>query len=361
MGYQILADGVIIHDPRMIEDKRIVLNPTLDMSVDFSPDRLTFTMLPNHPAYDDLKRLTTTVTVLQDGKEIFRGRIIDGSRDFNLRKTVTCESEIAYLCDTVMRPFGYKGTVAGLLNMIVAGHNGQQPDARKKFSVGMVTVTDSNDFVVRSSSKAVSSFEAIRTKLVDMLGGYIRIRREGSTNYIDYLADFPDRSGQTIRFGQNLLDFGDYVDATELYTVLRPYGAELNSGEVAPENGYWSGDRLILPEGFVTNTAAVAVYGYIWRTKTWDNVTVVDNLRARARDDVNAAAMASTVTIRAFDLHLVDVDTEALRVGTYVPVFSAPHGVNVEMLCSSMRMRLDQPARTTINLGLTRKSLTEMI
>ena len=47
---------------------------------------------------------------------------------------------------------------------------------------------------------------AIKSKLLDTHGGYLRVRYESDGNYLDWLADFDVRSAQTVEFGKNLLD-----------------------------------------------------------------------------------------------------------------------------------------------------------
>lgn len=46
-------------------------------------------------------------------------------------------------------------------------------------------------------------------KLVDRLGGHLRIRHSGTTRYLDYIADYDNTNTQVIEFGSNLLDYSE--------------------------------------------------------------------------------------------------------------------------------------------------------
>ena len=56
-------------------------------------------------AHSALQKLKTVVSVEQDGKEIWQGRVMSHEQDFLLRQKVYCEGELAYLNDTDVPPY----------------------------------------------------------------------------------------------------------------------------------------------------------------------------------------------------------------------------------------------------------------
>lgn len=163
------------------------------------------TVQDRHGILSVIQKLRTIITVYQDDYLIFRGRVLDDEIGFYNEKRVICEGELAFLLDSVQRPYDYSGTISGFLNLLIDNHNAQVEEA-KWVTVGNVTVTDPNDYIVRSNIDYVDTWAELQKKLIDLLGGYIVIRYEGYINYIDYLQDFTLLSPQRITFGKNLLD-----------------------------------------------------------------------------------------------------------------------------------------------------------
>lgn len=60
---------------------------------------LKFTILPVHPNADVVQPMTTTLYVVEDGVELFRGRAINIDVDKYGTKKITCESDIKFLVD----------------------------------------------------------------------------------------------------------------------------------------------------------------------------------------------------------------------------------------------------------------------
>lgn len=152
--------------------------------------------------------------------------LILNSKDIAAPKTKTvkidvegAEGELAFLLDSVQRPYDYFGTISGFLNLLIDNHNAQVEEA-KWFTVGNVTVADPNDYIVRSNIDYVDIWTELQKKLIDLLGGYIVIRHEGYINYIDYLQDFTLFSPQKITFGKNLLDLKRIRKGADIATAL---------------------------------------------------------------------------------------------------------------------------------------------
>ena len=239
-------------------------------------------------------------------------------------------------------------------------------EEKKRFKVGLVTVTDPNDSLYRFSNYE-DSFTTIKDKLIDRLGGYVRTRRSSEEKIIDYVTDYGNINNQEINFGKNLLDLTQYVQGEDIATAIIPLGAKIEQSEVeviSEEDD--SGERLTIKEvndglDYVYDEEAVALYGWIFDTVVWDDVTVAGNLLTKAKKELASRRLLSIrLELNAIDLHLLDVDIERIKLGDQIKVVSEPHGINQYMIVSSMVINIDDPAQNSICLGDSRTSLTDI-
>lgn len=347
--YKVYCDGALIYDPR--DDEFTLLNPKVDIEVN-KAGSMDFTILPGHSSYDKINKLKSHISVKQDGKEIWAGRPTDVVTDFMNRKKVHCEGELAYLNDSVQRPKEYKGvSVIGYLNHLMDNHNAQVDDD-KKFKVGVVTVRDQNDYLLRYTNWE-TTLKAISEDLVDSLGGYIFIRNENGVRYIDYLADFMHTNTQKIEFGENMLDFSKNFDTTDVVTCVIPLGARLENPKIEA-----LGERVTIESvnggvDSIVSQEAVKLYGKISKTVVYDDVKIPSNLLQKGTDYLKAAQWERmTLEAKALDLHFVDGSFEQFKVGEYVRVVSKPHGMDANFPLVKMSIKLDKVSDNTVTLGV---------
>src|SRR5699024_767787 len=105
----------------------------------------------------------------------------------------------------------------------------RQVEAHKRFKLGEVTVSNPTDNVYRYLGYE-NSFETIKDKLVDRLGGYIRARHESDGLYLDYLEEVGEYVKSTpIRLAHNMQNVDYEVDPTEVVTRLVPLGKSIET------------------------------------------------------------------------------------------------------------------------------------
>ena len=158
------------------------------------------------------------------------GRVLHDKKGFYKSKEVYCEGQLAFLLDSVQRPYSFQGDVPELFSQFISSHN-NQVDNWKQFQVGNVTVTDPNDYINRESSQYPNTLDELNEKLVDKLGGYLVPRLQNGIRYLDYLKEPGKKNSQVIEFGKNLLDITEYITADEVFTVMIPLGAKLKDEE----------------------------------------------------------------------------------------------------------------------------------
>lgn len=349
--YRVYCDSFLLYNDQI--DSLKIFNPKVELALN-EIGSFDFTIYNNHPNFDKLKRLKSIIQVYQDDFLLFRGRILDDEEGFHNEKQVECESELAFLVDSIQRPYDFTGTPAELFTMFITSHNAQV-DADKQFKVGNITVTDPNDYISRSDSEYLNTFESIQKKLLETLGGYIWIRHEADGVYIDYLAELNFLSPQTVTFGKNLLDLKRRTEGKDIATAIIPLGAKEEGGEsrlniTSVNNGV----------DYVYNQEAVNQYGWIFKKQLWDDVTEPGNLLTKGNASLNEQMkMLSSIELDAADLATVDKTVESFHLGTQVQVNTEPHSINQLFLVSKLSIYLLQPASNKLTLGTTYLTFTE--
>lgn len=352
--YRIYADDTLIYDSTL-EDFKIGKGQ-ISLEVNKSGS-FVFSIYPDHFFYDSFVKLKTIITVYKDAKIVFRGRVLDAVTDYWNNKVLTCEGERGLLQDSCIRPFSFTGTPEELFKKFVGEHNAQV-DAFKRFKIGTVTVVDPNNYINRSNSNYESALENLESRLTESeLRGYFYITHgaDGTdpTPTINYLADFTHVSTQKVEFGSNLTDYTKTVKAEDIATAIIPLGKTTDDVPLTIKSVNNNSD-------FVYDAEAVALYGWIFKVVTWDDVTIPANLKTKALEYLTEAKKQSvTIELKAIDLHLIDKNIESFAVGDYIQVTSEPHGFNSLMLCTKQTIDLLSPDNDSLVLGSSYSTFTE--
>ena len=354
--YKIYADDTLIYDSTFDDYK--IGKGTISLETNKSGS-FTFSLYPDHFFYDKFVRLKTVITVYKSGKIKFRGRILNDVTDYWNNKVITCEGELGFLQDSIIRPFSFTGTPEDLFKKFIEEHN-SQVDEFKKFKIGTVTVVDPNNTISRSNTGYESAISNLNSRLIeDSLGGYFYITHgEDGTEEIptiNYLADFTKVSSQVIRFGSNLKDYTKTVKAEEIATAIIPLGAD---------NG--KNSRLTIAsvndgKDYVYSESGVALYGWIFKVISWDDVTKASNLKTKAEEQLESIIeQIISIELSAIDLHLLDHSIESFSLCDYVRVVSEPHNFDSTLLCKKQTLDLLKPENDSLTLGHTFSTFTDL-
>lgn len=318
----------------------------------------SFSVYPNHPYYDKVKKLTTDIIFYRDDEPEFYGRVLYDDEDFSGTKKVFVEGELAFLCDSIQRPKVYHNiSVKAYVQDLIDIHN-SQVEERKQFTVGRVTVKDSNDSLYR-----YSNYEDTRTtfkeKLISRLGGHLVIRHVDGLRILDYLSDedYYTKNTQGIRFGKNLLDFSKNMDASDLVTCVIPLGAKLDEEDQDPSLEAISDQRITIASvnggvDYVTDDNAVREYGKIYKTVTWDDVSLPENLMKKGEEYLKSAQFEKMVLeLKAVDLNLKDDSFQRFEVGNKIQCTSTPNGLDKEFPLTKKKTYITSFKDNTVTLG----------
>ena len=346
-----------LHNPKI---RNLIVGDPYYQKGDNVNGQASFSVYPKHPYYQYVKKLTTDIVIYKDDVEKFAGRVLYDDQDSKGVKKVFVEGELAYFCDSVQRPNVYHNiSVRDYVSKIIDNHNAQVEE-RKQFTLGRVTVTDPNDSLYRYANWE-STRDTLKTKLVERLGGHLVIRKENGVRYLDYLSDddFYRQNTQEIRFGKNLLDYSENMDASDLVTCVIPLGATLEESSIEGLD-----ERLTISSvnggvDYVSSSEAIAAYGKICKTVTWDDVTVPANLLRKGKEYLKSTQFENMVlNIKAVDLNLIDSATQEFEVGDLIRCISPPHGLDTNMPLSSITVYLTDLSKNTVTLGSEKSNST---
>ena len=361
--YEIMYGSRALHNP--LADL-FALDCTCKLSLT-APGELRFKLHPGHPLYGEIELLQKNVEIVlsDDGEELFRGRAMEKSVDFDGNESYVCEGNLAYLNDILLRPYstedpGMPHDPSGYFTFLINSYN-QYAAAKDAFAVGRNEANRIKPTIDRENSKMVSVRQELKDKMLDPLGGYAVMRHEGGRWWIDYLADGGKESAQKIEFGVNLTDYMRESSAYERYTAVVPVGKGADGNPV---------DISSLPDGIVfegirkegdrlVDVEAAARYSIIEYDLPSDAALPV-NVQANGINFLRTNSMGDTLEIKAVDLHLVDSGIERIGLGDYVRVLSDPHGVDGYFLCIERDLEVSEPEQDTFVLGTEQATLTSV-
>lgn len=346
--YRVYCDGLPIYNDKLEGLK--IFSPSLDLELN-KTGSFSFTLYPDHPYYGSIQKLKSIITVYQEDYLLFRGRVLDDEIGFYNERKVTCEGELAFLLDSIKRPYDFTGSVAEYLELLLESHNAQV-DETKRFALGNVTVTDPNDYIVRSNIDYTDTWKEMNDKLLTLLGGFLSVRHADGVAYLDYLADFALLSPQKIEFGKNLLDQKRIIKGADVATVVIPLGAKLKDAEGKDTDKRLTIETVNGGADFLEDASAISQYGTIVKTVVFDDVTIAENLKAKGQAYLSSVVtLPESIELTAADLATVSTAFSSFHLGTYVDVVSKPHGLNQKFLVRKLSINLLDPAANKLTLG----------
>ena len=370
--YQLKYKNYILYDPRLADEKLIVRDPSVKLAVSKAGE-MSFTVDAEHPYLRNLRRMSGLVELLDGTFPIYRGRITSDIKDFYGAHKIETEGIMAVLNDSIIPPFNFPGdfeddaaykaaaasgnVVEFFFRWILSQHNAQVT-AEQQIKPGVVTVSDPNNYITRSSDEYATAMTTISDKLFkSSLGGNLLIRYEDDGNYLDYYDALPLTNTQTVEFSENLLDLSSETDGADIYTAILPEGKDgLTIGNL-PDGDLT--DDLVKSGKIIYSKSGVATYGRITRHIKWDDVTVDTNLRTKAKAALadNGLSMPETITCKAVDLGWKE-GIQHFRVGRMTALVSTPHGYSASYPLMELAPDIIDPGNTQITLGATQRTYT---
>lgn len=356
------ADDKLFYSPRLLNEGYAITEPQATLELN-KAGSFTFNLPSINPMYSSLKKLKTIITIREDDEVLWKGRVLNDAKDFYNTKAVTCEGELAFLNDIQYEPHDYskKGIKMGEYFKKLIEHYASECSEERMIKLGNVRGAFTDVLIYPKTTDYTNVWNLISGNLIGASTGkvgknevdlsdydrYLYIRREKGVSYIDFVEDIGKASNQIIEFGKNLLDLSEYVDASNVYTQIIPLGKADSKGnrvDIKLVNG---------GKNYLQSDSAIALFGKIQKSVIWEDVTNRNTLKANGQRMLNKAVeMAIKITIRAFDLHRINVNTDKIDFGDKVHVVSLPHEISSDFLCSKIVFTLDNLENTEYTFGL---------
>ncbi|MFB8613179.1 phage tail spike protein [Enterococcus gallinarum] len=346
-----------IHSPQTDDLK--LFDPKIVKAVG-AIDSFSFSIYPNHSAYNKLNYLTTLVEVWNEMENIllFKGRVLEPTDSMKetgeFFKEIICEGELAYLHDSVQKWGKWQNlTPAQFFEALIDEHN-SQVEEYKQFTVGQVNVTNSTDNVYRYTDDDVDTYDTIQDKLIERLGGELQVRYENGVRYIDYLEQIGDKGAQKIELSVNLRSISRKVDPTEMITVLKPLGERL---EQEDDNTDASDPRLTIASvnngsQYLRDEEKVAQFGVRVAAQVWDDVTVPSNLKSKGQSFLqNQKTALVQYQIDAVDLAPLKLTIDSFKCGWWYETYNPLMGIDEELRVVGLSINLNDPTASTLSIG----------
>ena len=368
-----------------------LLDPSIDLALN-KAGKAEFTVPAQHPFYNYIVPMINNIEICdvsETGEEtiVFFGRIANVNRGWNNQKKVTCEGALAFFNDTVQRYKKYPSASTQLIQFVqkvLERHNNQITDATRKIQLGTMNITDPDDPEHNLNTKKVyrltnheTTLDVLTEMCIESEGGYMSVRRvnEGGeiVNLLDWVTRLDTNINQPAKFGLNLTDLNQDFDPDELYTALLPLGAtydkytQINNPSGNPfEKEYYersgegpdytysqSNDTTVdgsktyyekserytkiswTPTGYsdavdyVPNDDAIAKYGFIVKTKRWEDISDKEQLKSKAKKWMKTERFDKLViSCDVADLSVLKPEFDPFIVGKVVKIVSPPHGIS---------------------------------
>lgn len=200
-----------------------------------------------------------------------------------------------------------------------------------------------------------NTYALIKTELVDKLGGVLVIEEVGSIKFLNYLENYGRVNEQPIKNGLNMLDYTKDIDASNIVTVIVPYGKEVNDKPITIASVNNNCD-------YIYDETAVAEYGWIGESYEWSNIDSPSALKYAA-ELLLAKAIKQTLsfTVSAIDLSLVNMDISEFKVGDMVRIISVPHNIDTFLSVSKKERDLFEHGNDKITLGSVPQTLVDRV
>ncbi len=359
--YEIYIDGKIAGYPG--DEENVIIEPKLELALN-DAGSFEFLLPPGNPEYENIQNRKSMVSVCKNGKEIFHGEIRSCKKDQDNIKECFAIGELAFLCDSIQPQGDYHNlTPRQMLETWLNEHN-SQVEERKWFRVGIVTIHDTNDSLYRFTNRE-NTLDAIRKKLIEKLGGYLRIRKKDGIRYLDWitLPEYGKYCEQSIEYGMNLLDYAEESSAEDLATAVIPLGARLEQSAIEGLESYV--DITSVNEGidYLYIPEAVEHYGWVRKVVTWNDVTLPENLKRKGMQWLIDNQYESLVLeLTAVDLSDLGNEYDAFELGDVVHASAWPYGMDRTFPVQQMTIYLQEPEKNKLTLGTTvRKTYSSQV
>jgi len=325
---------IIIHEPVGSGEKVLSGNIIEELN---AVNTFEFSVGLDNVIYSDVEPITGMVQVINsfDGAEVFYGRILKPKGEMSQKglfsQRYIAEDSMSYFNDST-QPY-MKIANNGLLDFftkIINNHN-SQVEPHKRFKIGTVSMTTDTDLPYRYIGYQ-TTFETLRDRVINQIGGYLRIRRTATGLYIDWLDTIGRTSNSPIELGVNIKTATRETNFENVITRLVPLGADLGIEDPDAENdrGNSIKERLTISTVnggrlYLEDRQLLTQFGIIQKPMDWAEIDDATILKERGQQFLDSQkAILTTWEVNAVERSLIDSRFEKYEVGNSHPIVNAP-------------------------------------
>lgn len=328
----------------------------------------SFTIYPNNPGFDMMKEMLTDIVVYdrKADKIIFSGRVYSTSNIMTdsgvVYRQVTCEGDLAVLCDTFQPPRAYTSQptpMTTVMDDIITTHNGKVDSSRQVQDnvIGAVPPYE---------GEYITTFEMIKQICEVSKSAFWMERVNGATKrlYVRPRQNLVELSDTEIVLGKNLRSLQQNIEAKDIVTRFTPLGA------VNPTTGERLTINTVTP--YISNPNLENIYGVVEAVKIYDIApskwtgAAIDDARNRLytegeKDMKKITATLTSFSVKALDLSLINGGYDSLKLFTKYRVRNRLQGINEELELTGRVLELDEPQNPTLTFGQKQTTLTGLL
>lgn len=334
---------------------------------------LEFNIYANHPHFDHLEVRKTMLSFYRDETLLFSGEVREIEADMSNVHKVYCVGELSFLYDTIQPQAEYRNcNMANYVSALLAHHNEQvgldTNSTRKVIQPGTIGVSFSNNAAQRYTSYE-NTHAALVEEIIKPLGCYMRIRKSAdgiSLLDIVSLEDYGVQATQTIRLGENLLDFSQSLTADDVITALIPIGkkkedVERTSDDIVALDAYVDITQVNEGKNYLYLPSAIKNFGWVCSVKQWEEAFVPTILKNQGQAYLESGQYANlSLALTAIDLSELNTNFESFCLGDMVHVLAEPYGLDRWFPVTEMEIQPLKPDCNKLTLGSSSASLTKL-
>lgn len=363
------ASRRVIHDPYSPRGNKIV-HGEIKQAVN-SIHELEFAIPLNHAMYQKMVPFKSIIEVvnLRDNEIEFVGRVLTTTNEMSTNgfvQKVVCEDFLSYLHDSAQwfQKLANKGT-EDYFRIIFESANSQIEEF-KRITPRNITVHGKSDRPFRYIGYD-SSWDTVRDRIVNNIGGYLTLRELNTRLYIDWTKEIGTTKESPIKLGQNIKSASREVDFDGLATIIVPIGADLQSQnqgqdeDQSPDVTRAQLDIRSVNDGkmYLADEELIREFGFIRKSVIWTEIDNPSILLARGKQYLRNQKIAlAKWTISAVERYLIDSRYSKFRIGNKHKIINAPLSGIETLQILEKKIDILNPQTVDLTIGSQSQSLS---
>lgn len=363
------ASRRVIHDPYSPRGNKIV-HGEIKQAVN-SIHELEFAIPLDHTMYQKMVQFKSIIEVvnLRDNEIEFVGRVLTMTNEMSTNgfvQKVVCEDFLSYLHDSAQwfQKLPNKGS-EDYFKIIFDSAN-VQIEEFKRITPRNITVQSKSDRPFRYIGYD-SSWETVRERIINNIGGYLTLREFNTRLYVDWTKDIGITKESPIKLGQNIKSASREVDFDGLATIIVPIGADLQSQnqgqdeDQSPDVTRAQLDIRSVNDGkmYLADEELIKEFGFIRKSVIWTEIDNPNILLARGKQYLRNQKIAlAKWTISAVERYLIDSRYSKFRIGNKHKIINAPLSGVETLQILEKKIDILNPQTVDLTIGSQSQSLS---